>query len=84
VTSDHAPGLVADSGEPSGEVRRALVAGTKVEVRRRYDHRWARGFEVAAVDGDSYMLRRLSDGAVLPTPFPRAELRRERQGTWWF
>lgn len=63
---------------------RPLAVGTRVEVRRRYDDRWARGFEVAATEGDGYLLRRRSDGAVLPRPFPRADLRRERQGTWWY
>lgn len=60
------------------------MPGTKVEVRRRYDSRWARGFEVAEVDGAGYLLRRVSDGTVLPATFVRADLRRERQGTWWF
>ena len=76
--------LVADLGTASGGAPRPLAPGTRVEVRRRYDDRWARGFEVASADGDGYLLRRLSDGSILPTPFPRTDLRHERQGTWWF
>jgi len=75
--------LVTDPAVPVGGPRR-LAPGTRVEVRRRYDDRWARGFEVAAIEGDGYILRRISDGTVLPTPFARADLRRERQGSWWF
>jgi hypothetical protein len=55
-------------------------------VRRRFDQRWARGFEVAeAVDGDGYKLRRLSDGSVLPAEFAEDDVRAERrkQGLWW-
>ena len=75
---------MADPSSTSGGALRPLAPGTKVEVRRRYDDRWARGFEVAALDGDGYLVRRRSDGTVLPTPFSRADLRRERQGDWWF
>ena len=75
---------MADPGETSGPALRPLAPGTKVEVRRRFDQRWARGFEVAAADGEGYLVRRVSDGTVLPTTFPRDELRRERQGSWWF
>ena len=63
-----------------------LEPGTKVEVRRRFDERWARGFEVAeAVNGDGYRLRRLSDGSIIPVPFPEDEVRveRKKQGLWW-
>lgn len=75
---------MADPPTPSAGGARPLAPGTKVEVRRRYDDRWARGFEVAAVDGDGYLVRRRSDGSVIPTPFSRADLRRERQSDWWF
>lgn len=74
----------SDSSGPARQEPRALTPGTKVEVRRRYDDRWARGFEIAAADGDGYLLRRVSDGSVLPTAFARADLRRERQSTWWY
>jgi hypothetical protein len=64
----------------------ALEPGTRVEVRSRFDQHWARGFEVAEVLGDSYRVRRLSDGIVLPLDFPEDEVRKERrkQGLWWY
>ncbi len=63
-----------------------LPVGTKVEVRRRFDQHWARGFEVAGYVGDDlYQLRRLSDGEVLPVAFTAESLRKERKkSTWWY
>ena len=59
--------------------------GTKVEVRRRFDQQWAKGFEVADHADDGYRLRRLSDGEVLPVPFDEQTLRKERKkSTWWY
>jgi hypothetical protein len=60
--------------------------GTRVEVRSRFDDRWARGFEVTEVLPAGYRLRRLSDGSVLPVAFPFDDVRRERrkQGMWWY
>jgi hypothetical protein len=55
-------------------------------VRRKFDQRWARGFEVAAViDGNGYRVKRLSDGSVLPTDIAAEDVRTERkkQGLWW-
>lgn len=64
----------------------ALPVGAAVEVRTRLDaRRWARGFEVAAVEGDGYRLRRSSDGQLLPVAFPAEDVRAERKrGTWWY
>ena len=53
-----------------------IALGTTVEVRRRFDQAWARGFEVAAAAEDGYRLRRQSDGAVLPVSFPADDVRR--------
>lgn len=53
-----------------------LALGTSVEVRRRFDQAWARGFEVASAAEDGYRLRRQSDGAVLPVCFPADDVRR--------
>jgi hypothetical protein len=51
-------------------------AGKQVEVRSRFSGRWVSGFEVAeALQHDRYLLRRRSDGAVLPVPFPAREVR---------
>jgi hypothetical protein len=72
----------ADSAFPPGAPR-PLADGTKVEVRQRFDGRFTKGFEVSGRDGDGYLIRRLSDGAVLPVTFSRAEIRRERHSTWW-
>ena len=66
--------------------------GTRVEVRSRFESRWTRGFEVAdrvegVTDGHGepmYQVRRRSDGAILPVPFPETDLREEnKRSTWW-
>jgi len=51
----------------------------RVEVRRRFDAAWARGFEVAEVNDQGVMVRRLSDGEVLPATFSPDDIRPERQ-----
>ena len=62
-----------------------LVPDTRVEVRSRFDQRWSPGFLVIALDDAGYRIRRLSDGAELPTRFARDEIRRERRrGQWWY
>ncbi len=51
---------------------------TPVAVHCRYDGSWCEGFEVAEAQPStpaSYLLRRLSDGTQLPTPFDAEELR---------
>ena len=53
-----------------------IALGTSVEVRRRFDQAWARGFEVASATEEGYRLRRQSDGAVLPVSFPPDDVRR--------
>jgi hypothetical protein len=62
--------------------------GTRVEVRDRFDHRWTRGFEVAATvetdDGAGYRIKRLSDGSVLPVVFAAEEVRREKKRDFWW
>jgi hypothetical protein len=63
--------------------------GTRVEVRSRFDHAWARGFEVAErvpeEQGSRYRVRRRSDGSVLPVLFGDHEVREERRKNdmWW-
>jgi hypothetical protein len=76
---------VADARDVvDGEQR--LEPGTRVEVRRRFDHHWSRGFEIAEVCDAGYRLKRLSDGSVLPTDFTDDEVRPEKkkQGLWWY
>jgi hypothetical protein len=69
----------ADSGEP------LLAPGTKVEVRKRLDGEWARGFEVVSAGRDGYRVRRLSDGGELPLTISDDDVRKERKrGTWWY
>jgi hypothetical protein len=67
-------------------VEEYVKPGTRVEVRSRFDDRWARGFEVVEVLAEGYRLRRLSDGSVLPADFTFDDVRRERkkQGLWWY
>ncbi len=55
-----------------------LETGTEVEVLTRYEQHWTTGFEIAAVDDEGFLLRRQSDGAVLPAAFSAAELRPRR------
>jgi hypothetical protein len=47
-----------------------LAVDEPVEVRSRFDQRWTHGFSVAEVGAGAYLLRRLSDGSVLPAWFP--------------
>ena len=63
----------------------ALAEGDKVEVRKRFDAQWARGFEVAAINDDGFRVRRLSDGEELPVTFGEDEVRaeRKRSSMWW-
>ena len=59
--------------------------GTRVEVKRRFDQHWARGFEVDGHCDKGYRLRRMSDGELLPVEFGDADVRKERKkSTWWY
>jgi hypothetical protein len=72
---DDAGGIVADT----------LESGDKVEIRRRFDDLWTRGFEVIDVTDAGLRVRRLSDGAELPTVFRDEEVRREsKQDSFWW
>ena len=66
----------------------AMRQGTHVEVRSRFDERWARGFEVAEIvdEGDAarYKLKRRSDGSVLPALFVDDEVREEKKRSMWW
>ncbi len=67
---------------------RPVRLGTRVEVRSRFEDRWARGFEVCeTVDEHGrlrYRLRRRSDGSVLPVLFADDDVREEkRREMWW-
>jgi hypothetical protein len=63
--------------------------GVRVEVRSRFDQRWARGFEIEEVieangNGPHYRVRRRSDGSVLPSLFVDEELREEKKHSMWW
>ena len=58
---------------------RSIRPGTRVEVRSGYRSSWTRGFEVARVEGDAYVVRRVSDGTVLPAAFDGGAIRQERR-----
>jgi hypothetical protein len=63
-----------------------LSPGDKVEVRRRFDAQWARGFEIVEVTATGYRVRRTSDGEVLPVEFTEADVRAARRRAndfWW-
>jgi hypothetical protein len=47
----------------------SLAPGTEVEVRSTFDRSWKRGFVVEQASEQGYLLRRRSDGAVLPAAF---------------
>jgi hypothetical protein len=63
--------------------------GARVEVRARFDQRWARGFELVEVVQDAgedrYRIRRRSDGSVLPALFIDDDIREEKKKSsmWW-
>ncbi len=61
-----------------------LGVDTRVEIRRRFDHEWARGFIVTDVTDHGYRVRRAHDGVILPVVFDRAEVRRERKRSMWW
>ena len=61
-----------------------LRPGQRVEVRKRFDGTWARGFEIAEVLDGGYRVRRRTDDSVLPAVFTADEVRSERRhGMWW-
>jgi hypothetical protein len=66
--------------------RDALAAGTSVDVRNRYVGAWSSGFEVAEPVPDGYVIRRISDGSVLPDVFTNDDVRAQRHktGLWWY
>ncbi|MGH9015116.1 MAG: hypothetical protein ACRDZ1_14435 [Acidimicrobiia bacterium] len=64
--------------------------GTRIEVRSRFDQRWARGFELVEIVVDAgqaqYRVRRRSDGSVLPALFVDDDVREEKKRSssmWW-
>lgn len=63
-----------------------LAVGERVEVRRRFDSQWARGFEVVEVSEAGYVVKRTSDGEVLPAEFTPDDVRpahKRSNDFWW-
>ena len=63
-----------------------LEVGDKVEVRRRFDSQWARGFEIVDVDDNGVQVKRTSDGEVLPVRFAMDDVRaahKRANDFWW-
>jgi hypothetical protein len=53
-----------------------LSVGSEVAVKTHYLGSWARGFEVAELRVEGYVLKRVSDGSVLASVVPFDEVRR--------
>ena len=53
----------------------AFSLGTPIEVRNHFCAIWCSGFEVAGSTEAGYLVRRISDGYVLPLPFAAYEVR---------
>jgi hypothetical protein len=76
ITTDKGDQTVtsADSRRPMTTNRLVRVGGY-VAVRTRYMGAWSVGFEVAAHVDQGCLIRRLSDGSVLPDVFQWTEIR---------
>jgi hypothetical protein len=61
-------------------VRGVVERDVRVEVRSRFDGSWCRGFEIVGVldGGESYRIRRVSDGVVLPVTISADDIAEER------
>lgn len=68
-----------------------MKAGTRVEVRSRFDGSWSGGFVLESEERDGTgrivgrKVRRASDSMLLPTVFAVDDVRREedRRAIWW-
>jgi hypothetical protein len=58
--------------------------GTRVEVRQRFDGKWARGFVVETANADGYAIRREHDGMLLPERFAAEDVRIEKRHRLFF
>jgi hypothetical protein len=52
-----------------------IPVGTSVDVKNRYIGTWSSGFEIAGLGEEGYLIRRLSDGSVLPDVLAFDEIR---------
>jgi hypothetical protein len=70
----HPDPLSSAEGRP--DIREGLPSGVRVQVWNRFDGAWASGFRIfASQPSGGYLVRRLSDGSVLPIDFAEDELR---------
>ena len=54
-----------------------MRSGEKVQLRVTFTGSWSSGFEIADVVPGGYVVRRLSDGRLLPSPTSEADIRSE-------
>jgi hypothetical protein len=66
--------VVSRSAATNRPASATFPCGTRVRVRNTLGS-WAGGFEVVSVDRAGYLLRRVSDGALLPMPIGATEVR---------
>ncbi len=52
-----------------------MDVGQEVEVRTHYTGSWSPGFKVVEVVSEGYIVRRGSDGGLLPAVMPVADVR---------
>jgi hypothetical protein len=52
-----------------------FAVGTSVDVKNRYIGTWSHGFEIAGLVEHGYLIRRVSDGSVLPDALSFDEVR---------
>lgn len=57
-----------------------MDVGQEVEVRTHYTGSWSPGFKVVEVAPEGYIVRRGSDGGLLPALIPVADVRAVAQG----
>lgn len=59
----------------AGTTGEALGIGDSVELRVTYSGGWSGGFDIAAVVKGGFMIRRRSDGFMLPGPTSPSDVR---------
>jgi hypothetical protein len=75
--------MAIDEEHAEQSPRSELSPGTEVEVQSGFDETWQRGFTVETVAADGYVLRRQSDGTLLPEIARHRVRRPRRRQTWW-
>jgi len=77
---------IRSTADWGSQVADALEVGDRVEVRRRFDAQWARGFEIVELTPNGYRVRRESDGEILPVEFNDEDVRpahKRHNDFWW-